>query len=153
MSNRTQNQTPSATYTSYNSQDPRILRLRADYEVHRSVPSESSSSAFHASPLPGRRLGSSDEDDVQAVGPTSITSDNENEYHPDSDQIDPSLCPHPRVPGVITPAWWPSHYRGMPNYAPINYELDLSERPIGSTPMISFILATTFTGCSLMSVR
>ncbi|RHZ62435.1 uncharacterized protein CDV56_100060 [Aspergillus thermomutatus] len=32
------------------------------------------------------------------------------------------------------PANWPSNYRRMPAYRPVNRELDLSERPAGSNP-------------------
>ncbi|CAK7215935.1 hypothetical protein SBRCBS47491_002659 [Sporothrix bragantina] len=65
--------------------------------------------------------------------------------------IDPTVEPHPRVAGVVQPAWWPSdRYRAVPEYAPINRNLDWSRRPIGTNPVISFLLTMTFTGNGIL---
>jgi hypothetical protein len=67
--------------------------------------------------------------------------------------IDPTTEPHPRVPGHTNPIWWPSaQYRRVPDYAPINHELNREVRPIGMNPVISVLLSMTFSGCSLLSV-
>jgi len=71
---------------------------------------------------------------------------------PVAEGIDPTTEPHPRVPGVTNPRWWPSaQHRRVPNYAPINHELNHEARPVGMNPVMTALLSMTFSGCSLLS--
>lgn len=50
------------------------------------------------------------------------------------------------------PDWWPRNYQRIPAHRPINYQLDRSVRPVGSsTPEMCFIL-TMLGGVALLSV-
>ncbi|KAL4971273.1 hypothetical protein BDW66DRAFT_155819 [Aspergillus desertorum] len=65
--------------------------------------------------------------------------------------FDPTLAPHPMVPyPVETPDWWESRYRMVPDYRPVNRELDREERrqSLLFTAVGTFMIA----GCSLIAV-
>ena len=117
------------------------LRLiETDYAVHRTGEEHSSTNDQTNRVLPTRVLDS--------TASTTVTQPSTSDG-----LIDPSTAPHPRVQGVISPPWWPSNrFRGVPEYAPINYGLDRSERPVGENAVIGFALTTTFSGCHILTV-
>ncbi|KAL2829636.1 hypothetical protein BJY01DRAFT_254924 [Aspergillus pseudoustus] len=87
---------------------------------------------------------------LRTGSPTGITQEAPGQFlH--SDRIDPSVAPHPRAPVTSSPPKWPTKYRRIPPYSPVNHTLDMSERPTGDGPMISFFLVTVFCGCTLIS--
>lgn len=114
--------------------------IETDYAVHRTGDGHSCANAQSNTILPTSALNSSAAATVAR--------------YPSSDGlIDPTTAPHPRVQGVVSPACWPSNrFRRVPEYAPVNYELDMSERPVGENAIIGFFLTTTFTGCHFLSV-
>ena len=67
-------------------------------------------------------------------------------------RINPQLCPHPRVEGVVNPDWWPRNWRRIPDYAPVNRNLDIDERPLGGSPRVTRMIFIVINGCALISV-
>jgi hypothetical protein len=51
------------------------------------------------------------------------------------------------------PVNWPSNFRGVPPYRPINRNLDISQRPAGGNGVESFFLMIMFCGVILNAVR
>ncbi|KAK3359950.1 hypothetical protein B0T25DRAFT_534291 [Lasiosphaeria hispida] len=49
-------------------------------------------------------------------------------------------------PAVENPPDWPTDYRQVPSYRPINYELDRESRPWGSNPVEAVIIFTMMHG-------
>ncbi|KAF1808148.1 hypothetical protein P152DRAFT_406043 [Eremomyces bilateralis CBS 781.70] len=71
----------------------------------------------------------------------------------EAERIDPTTEPHPGVPGVTNPTWWPStQHRRVPDYAPINHELVREVRPVGANLVIGVLMSMTFSGCSLIAM-
>ncbi|KIX09654.1 uncharacterized protein Z518_00735 [Rhinocladiella mackenziei CBS 650.93] len=107
---------------------PEVASLIADFEIYQS------------------RSSNSTERDNGSV----IVGDVEREAQPAD--FDPTLAPRPTVAyPVSNPAWWETTFRRVPDYRPINYELDLSERRqnlaftiVGSTMLLGrFTLAVS----------
>jgi hypothetical protein len=68
-----------------------------------------------------------------------------------SPEFDPTLAPHPLVPYPVTnPSWWQRSYRSVPDYRPINTELDLEERRQGLIFMI--VGGIMVRGCAMLTV-
>ncbi|KAI5917316.1 hypothetical protein F4810DRAFT_696934 [Camillea tinctor] len=62
------------------------------------------------------------------------------------------LTDHEAPPDVENPPDWPTdQYRGVPNYRPINYGLDLSQRPWGADAIGTAFVTTMFTGVFLQA--
>jgi hypothetical protein len=128
---------------------PEVAHLmRTDYAILVTGNTEES----HNEPTmrtPGNQLSV----DRQTLRGLSKTQSNTN-LHPESG-INPNLNPHPRV---ITrdgnPPGWPpgDRFRRVPDYSPVNHNLDFESRPIGMNPIIGFALTVTFTGNAIMSV-
>ncbi|KAL1912450.1 hypothetical protein Sste5344_001466 [Sporothrix stenoceras] len=109
-----------------------VQHISDDYAIHRTGVYTAAGNGRHAS----------------EAGMEGDKDDNEDD---DDDRIDPTVEPHPRVEGIVQPAWWPSdRFRDVPEYAPINRNLDCSRRPIGATPVISVLLTMTFTGNAIL---
>src|SRR4051812_7825081 len=90
---------------SYQQIQPATLKLIADYDIHHSPEKDED------------REG----DNVEGV---------RREAQPAA--FNPTLAPHPTVPYPVTnPAWWQRTYRRVPDYRPINRELDFKERRQG----------------------
>ncbi|KAM0231390.1 hypothetical protein ACHAPO_008500 [Fusarium lateritium] len=65
--------------------------------------------------------------------------------------FDPSLAPHPPVPyPVSNPNWWTDTFRRVPDYQPINTNLDLNERR--QMLLFTIVGGIMVRGCWLMSV-
>jgi hypothetical protein len=70
---------------------------------------------------------------------------------PDS-SIDQSLNAHPTPPTHGTPSSWPTEHRRIPEYRPVNTELDQSERRVFLSPVEQAFVGVMFTGVYLQSV-
>ena len=67
-------------------------------------------------------------------------------------RFDPTLAPHPLVPYPVTnPEWWEQTYRRVPDYRPINTELDHEERRQGL--FVTVFGTIMVQGCVMMTVR
>ncbi|KAH6997379.1 hypothetical protein EDB80DRAFT_781188 [Ilyonectria destructans] len=64
--------------------------------------------------------------------------------------FDHTLAPHPQVPyPVSNPEWWPGYHRNVPDYRPVNRELDLEERR--QSPLFTYVGAIMVSGCCIMA--
>ncbi|KAH9231505.1 hypothetical protein K456DRAFT_1841083 [Colletotrichum gloeosporioides 23] len=109
--------------------DSETTRLLSDYEIHRSI----------ASP------GNDPDEDSSLV---TVAGGVRRERQPDD--FDPTLASHPPVPyPVSTPDWWDRSYRRVPDFRPINRELDLSDRQQGA--VFAFVGAIMVGGCWFQS--
>ncbi|QMW44329.1 hypothetical protein G4B11_007749 [Aspergillus flavus] len=83
------------------------LRLVGDYAIHRS-PTE--------------------QPETQSpVQMTTVVGDVRREAQPSD--FNPTLAPHPPVPCAISnPEWWQQEYRRVPDYRPVNRDLDSEQR-------------------------
>lgn len=50
------------------------------------------------------------------------------------------------------PANWPTEYRGVPPYRPVNGELDFDQRPGGSNPVERVFIAVLLNGTGVLAV-
>lgn len=67
-------------------------------------------------------------------------------------QFDSTLAPHPLVPYPVTnPDWWERTYRRVPDYRPINMELDLEERR--QNAIFTIVGGIMVRGCAMLTVR
>lgn len=55
-------------------------------------------------------------------------------------------------PTAESPHNWPSNYRRVPDYQPINRDLDYSERPLGNSTFEFLFLNVMFTGVATNAV-
>ncbi|KAH7134859.1 hypothetical protein B0J11DRAFT_595679 [Dendryphion nanum] len=84
--------------------DPGLLTVLADYDIHHSTPQAHN---------PGSSV---------LIGGHTLRQRQPPEF-------DPTLAAHPTVSyPVSNPSWWESTYRRVPEYRPVNRELDLEER-------------------------
>ncbi|KAH7072035.1 hypothetical protein BKA63DRAFT_567964 [Paraphoma chrysanthemicola] len=84
--------------------EPGLLTVLADYDIQTS------------------NLQSDHEERTVLVG-----GHTERQRQPE--QFDPTLASHPLAhPGIPNPTWWESTYRRVPDYRPVNTQLDLEER-------------------------
>lgn len=132
----------SASLASTQEEHQEALRLLiSDYAIHRTYGSNPSQSI----PCAPQSISTSEH--------VKYAAESRQDLHVWGDGYDPTLNPHPRVPGVVNPTTWPSdRYRRVPDYAPVNYRLNFQSRPIGDNPIASAFLTVTFIGCSLISV-
>ena len=72
----------------------------------------------------------------------------------DSEPLDTSLNNHPPPPHLSqsNPAHWPTDHRRVPEYRPVNAQLDQSERRVYQNSIERAFLITMFTGVYLESV-
>ncbi|KAF3004382.1 hypothetical protein E8E13_010008 [Curvularia kusanoi] len=68
-----------------------------------------------------------------------------------TDELDTSLNEHPAPSSPSNPAHWPADHRRVPEYRPINTQLDQSERRVYLNPIERMFVATMFTGVFLQS--
>jgi hypothetical protein len=54
---------------------------------------------------------------------------------------------------VTNPPSWPTGYRRIPPYRPINRNLDRTTRPSGDTVVLFIFINTMLSGCGLLAVR
>jgi hypothetical protein len=75
-------------------------------------------------------------------------------HHSDSpdSSIDQSLNTHPAPPTHGNPSSWPTEHRRIPEYRPINTELDQSERRVFLSGVEQVFVGVMFTGVYLQSV-
>lgn len=73
-----------------------------------------------------------------------LTGHNETAAPPNSDN---------RPPPASNPPDWPSEYRGIPPYRPINTELDRSQRPWAGSPAGQVFVFAMLNGVWLNAVR
>ncbi|BAE62260.1 unnamed protein product [Aspergillus oryzae] len=106
------------------------LRIVGDYAIHRS-PTE--------------------QPETQSpVQMTTVVGDVRREAQPSD--FNPTLAPHPPVPyAVSNPEWWQQEYRRVPDYRPVNKDLDSEQRRQNRlfTAVGTFMIA----GCSMIAVR
>lgn len=76
-----------------------------------------------------------------------ISGDNTNEAN-----IDTTLNPSPIFTLVHNPPGWPRDHNRIPNYRPLNRNLNLEERPNGSNGIERTFLFIMFTGVALNAV-
>jgi hypothetical protein len=69
-----------------------------------------------------------------------------------SGDVDTSLNAHP-TPSAQNPSDWPTEHRRIPEYRPVNRELDQSERRVYLNPIEQVFVGVMFTGVFLESVR
>ncbi|KAF7177660.1 hypothetical protein CNMCM7691_006021 [Aspergillus felis] len=104
------------------------LRLIGDYDIHQTPAAQTQAPAT-----------------FQLV---TVANDVQHEAQPPD--FDPTLAPHPPVPyPVSNPEWWEQMYRRVPDYRPVNRELDREQRRqnLLFTAVGTFMIA----GCSLVS--
>lgn len=111
-----------------NDLEPATLRLLSDYNIHHSAAQNESESKD---------------------GLVTIMAGVQREPQPPD--FDSSLAHHPVVSYPVTnPAWWPRHWRRVPDYRPINRELDVAER---QQKMLFFVVGGIMVwGCCLVAV-
>ncbi|KAH7113035.1 hypothetical protein EDB81DRAFT_670482 [Dactylonectria macrodidyma] len=64
--------------------------------------------------------------------------------------FDATLAPHPPVPyPVSNPPWWPGYHRNVPDYRPVNRDLDWEERR--QSPLFTYVGAIMVSGCCIMA--
>ncbi|KAI0973193.1 hypothetical protein F4678DRAFT_478375 [Xylaria arbuscula] len=91
----------------HNDQSLAALQLLADYKIHHSA--------------------ERDERDSRNRQLVTVADGIQRESQPSD--FDSSLAPHPLVPYPVTnPVSWPQHWRRVPDYRPVNPELDVEER-------------------------
>jgi hypothetical protein len=75
-------------------------------------------------------------------------------HHSDSPEssIDQSLNTHPAPLSHGTPSSWPTEHRRIPEYRPVNTELDQSERRVFLSGVEQVFVGVMFTGVYLQSV-
>jgi len=106
---------------------PEVISLIADYEIYQSW-LESTESISNG---------------------TVVIAGVEREAQPA--QFDPTLAPHPRVPHPASnPFWWQFTFRRVPDYRPVNYGLDLSERR--QNLIFTIVGGTMVLGCYSLGV-
>lgn len=69
--------------------------------------------------------------------------------------LDPVQPPNPRseeVEQADNPEWWPDNYDGIPNYRPINYNLDRESRPWARPGVETAFVWTMLNGVGIVSV-
>ncbi|KAI9034802.1 uncharacterized protein KD926_005460 [Aspergillus affinis] len=65
-------------------------------------------------------------------------------------EFDPTLAPHPLVPyPVSNPAWWHKPYRRLPDYRPVNKNLDREQRR--QNPLFMAVGWFMIAGCSMIA--
>ncbi|KAJ6089927.1 hypothetical protein N7467_005143 [Penicillium canescens] len=65
-------------------------------------------------------------------------------------QFDPTLAPHPPVPyPVSNPEWWQDQYRKVPDFQPVNRELDREQRR--QSPLFMAVGFFMIAGCSMVA--
>lgn len=107
---------------------PATLRLIADYDIHHSP----------------------EKDEDRDGDSVEVMNGVRREAQPAA--FDPTLAPHPTVPYPVTnPEWWQRTYRRVPDYRPINRELDLEERRQGL--LFTIIGGIMIRGCAMITVR
>ncbi|KAK7508870.1 hypothetical protein IWX49DRAFT_575007 [Phyllosticta citricarpa] len=65
--------------------------------------------------------------------------------------VAPPPEPHPAVPGVRNPDDWPTDRRRIPDYRPINYELDMVPRRTYQNPAEGVFVYMLFLGVRVES--
>jgi hypothetical protein len=76
------------------------------------------------------------------------------DLHHTEEEIDISLNTHPAPSGSHqNPSSWPTEHRRVPEYRPINTELDQSERRVYLSGVEQVFVGVMFTGVFLESVR
>jgi hypothetical protein len=76
------------------------------------------------------------------------------DLHHTEEEIDSSLNTHPAPSGLHqSPSSWPTEHRRVPEYRPINTELDQSERRVYLSGVEQVFVGVMFTGVFLESVR
>lgn len=70
----------------------------------------------------------------------------------ESGTTQPSSAHQNQHPTVGSPHNWPSKYRRVPDYQPINRDLDYSERPLGNNTFEFLFLNVMFTGVATNAV-
>ncbi|RSL95358.1 hypothetical protein CDV31_013918 [Fusarium ambrosium] len=108
--------------------DAATSRLLEDYEIH------------HSSPANRQRDGE--------PGTVIVAGGIRREAQPGD--FDPTLAPHPPVPyPVSNPEWWPENSRNMPEYRPVNRNLDWDERR--QSPLFTVVGGVMVWGCCFMA--
>lgn len=73
-------------------------------------------------------------------------------HHSVASEETPGPSPMASPPPSSQPASWPTHHRRVPPYRPINYNLDLNDRPTGSNPVESVLIFLMMHGVWLNAV-
>jgi hypothetical protein len=73
-------------------------------------------------------------------------------HHTDGEGIDASLNTHPAPATQGNPASWPTEHRRIPEYRPVNTQLDQSVRRVYLSPVEQVFVGVMFTGVYLQSV-
>ncbi|RAQ71696.1 hypothetical protein COH21_012106 [Aspergillus flavus] len=104
------------------------LRLVGDYAIHRS-PTE--------------------QPETQSpVQMTTVVGDVRREAQPSD--FNPTLAPHPPVPCAISnPEWWQQAYRRVPDYRPVNRDLDSEQRR--QNRLFTAVGTSMIAGCSMIA--
>ncbi|KAI8650624.1 hypothetical protein NCS57_01396800 [Fusarium keratoplasticum] len=125
-----------ATETTTTASEVRQLRLDAatsrlleDYEIHH-----------FSSPANRQRDGE--------PGTVIVAGNIRREAQPSD--FDSTLAPHPPVPyPVSNPEWWPGNFRNIPEYRPVNRNLDWDERR--QSPLFTIVGGVMVWGCCFMA--
>lgn len=71
----------------------------------------------------------------------------------DTGDIDQTLNERGSSSSDQNPPYWPRDHHRVPNYRPINRNLNLDERPRGSNPIERAFIFAMFTGVAMNAVR
>ncbi|KAJ5833650.1 hypothetical protein N7474_001961 [Penicillium riverlandense] len=109
--------------------DAATLRLTSDYDIYH-CPSERPDAQQHTARL------------------VTVAGRPQREAQPP--EFNPTLAPHPPVAyPVSNPAWWPRVYRRVPDYRPVNRELDREQRR--QRPLFQAVGTFMIAGCSMIA--
>ncbi|KAE8307054.1 hypothetical protein BDV41DRAFT_569399 [Aspergillus transmontanensis] len=105
------------------------LRLIGDYDIHQT----------------------SAEQPEAPTGVQLMTLANNAQREAQPSDFDPTLAPHPVVPyPVSNPGWWEQAHRRVPDYRPVNRELDREQRR--QNPLFTAVGTFMIAGCSMIAV-
>lgn len=84
----------------------------------------------------------------------AVLADYDLHHSGEPEEVDTSLNPHPAPASTSeNPSHWPTEYRRVPVYRPVNTELDQSERRVYLNGIERAFVGVMFTGVFLESVR
>ncbi|KAJ5660673.1 uncharacterized protein N7484_000045 [Penicillium longicatenatum] len=110
--------------------DAAALRLISDYDIHRSH---------------------SEQTGIQQSTGQLVTVAGNLQREAQPSQFDPTQAPHPLVPyPVSNPGWWQQGYRRVPDYRPVNRELDREQRR--QARLFQVVGTFMIAGCSIIAV-
>lgn len=74
-------------------------------------------------------------------------------HHSGQSEVDAPAAPNSRPqPQVNNPEWWPTDHNNIPDFRPVNRNLDLEQRPDGVNPIERLFIFTMLNGVGLNAV-